>query len=287
MTTINAEQLLRMLAWTPGRFAIGEQYPAIDQQFLFGELEMTQQAWRTAWPVNALYTFSTIAENMYVSSSSALDVGRVIFVSGLDDQFNRISGYGITNGQNQSPVTSLPGAGLLLEFFRINYYIDLTPSLSPGTAAGDIYIAALTTPIDGVPPAVDTRGMIVQGESRITSFVFTVPMGYLLAVRWSLIAQDGEQQANLRIRTRIMSFSNSTLIHLPDVVTSFASIIPGVTELASEPSIFVAPEMTDISLEARGTSPVSGDLTVQSTATIIDYKYVKNLRLGAAEIPIG
>lgn len=287
MTTIRAEAFLKMIAWQPGRLVMGEMFPEIEAWSLFGVCETSQQEWRTVWPRNSIYTFSTSAENLYVSSSSALDVGRIIQIDGLDAQFNRLVGYGITNGQNQSIVTSLPGAGIPLEFYRVNYMSDITPSLTfPNASAGNIYVAALTTPVGGVPPIVDTRDMIKQGFGRRESFVFTVPAGYALMSQWAFLSHLGEQQVSLQLTADFSLFSNGTLLYLPRTITEFASLVPGSTDLLADPCPFVAAGGADITVQALGTSPTSGTVTIQASGALINYKYIKNLSLGGRPFPI-
>lgn len=280
MTTIHAESLLKSMAFSPGRLAIGELYPAIDVLYVGGWVESSQLEWRTVWPVNSLYTFSTAQENMYVSSSSTLDVGRIIFVVGLNAQFNQVSGYGITNGQNQSIITSLPGAGTPVEFFRVNHVSDITPSTAIHAAQGNIYVAISATLAAGVPPIASTRSMIRAGDSRALVSVYTVPAGYLLSGRYFVASQDGDKQMKIRFRARTMFLSDSTILYLPDVVTPFASIVPGLRPVIMDPSIFLLPEMSDVSAEVIGTSPVSGIYTGSVAASLIDYRSIKNLRLG-------
>lgn len=280
MTTINAETLLKMQGWWPARFAMGDLYPAVDFAFVQGGVETSQQEWRTVWPVDELYTFSTIPENMYVSSSSTLDIGRIIFVVGLDAQLNEITGYGITNGQNQSIITTLPGAGVPLEFFRINNALDITPASTKSTAVGDIYIASLTTPVAGVPPVVDTRGMIAQGESRLSGCIYTVPAGHIYAIGWADASQFGDQQIGIRVRGSQILFAGPVVLYLPDIVTRFADIEPGITQLNMDPAFGVFDEGFDITVEAIGSSPVSGTLTLALTGALVNKKYVKNLRIG-------
>lgn len=281
MTTIRAEQYLKMLAWTPGQFAMGDHYPEIDSLSLIGNVETNQTLWRDIWPVNSVYTFSTVAGYMYLSSTSIADVGRIIFVAGLDAGFNMISGYGITNGQNQSIVTSLPGAGAPLNFFRINYVSDVTPALTRQVAQGTIYVARLTTPVGGVPPAIDTRAVIPQGNSRNSGFIYTVPRGYILAMRWFIISQDGSQQVRVRYKISVMTFSGATLLYLPTIRFQFAATIPGTYEFTIDPSVLIMPEMSDIVFEVLGTSPVAGAFSIASSSALIDYRYIKNLRFGS------
>jgi hypothetical protein len=279
MTTINAESLLKMIAWMPGGFAIGELYPAIDFRAASGRVLTSQTNWRTIWPANSLYTFSTTPENMYVSSSSAADIGRIIFVAGLDGEFGRISGFGITNGQNQSIVTSLPGAGIPLEFFRVNLALDVTLALNKATATGNMYIAALTTPVGGVPPVADTRAIISQGESRSSAIVYTTPAGYMFCPQF-ILSQDGSQQIQVRITSSPMTFSGSTLLYAPTSVIPVAVTIPGVTRTEFTPPAPIIAQQTDITLDVLGTSPVSGTCLCIMSGTLIDYRYIKNLRLG-------
>jgi hypothetical protein len=287
MTTINAEQLLRMLAWQPAGLAIGEKYPEIDIVSINGELGASQQEWRTIWPIQTLYVFPDSAANLYVSSSSILDVGRIIVVLGLDGNYSEITGYGITNGQTQSIITSLPGAGTPLEFLRVNHAFDFTLSLvQTDIAQGDIYIAESTPSPGGVP--TDTgkiRAYIAQGESQYFGAIYTVPAGKVLVLGTVTVAHTGEKQIQLRTRTQANEIINSTIVYLPDFVQNFASVTPGLTHININPSSKVVDERTDFSAEAIGTSPVAGFVTISAVGNIIDKKYVKNLRFGAP-IPV-
>lgn len=280
MTTINAESLLKSLAFNPGRLAIGELYPAIDHIGFVANVATTQTAWRTIWPMNALYTFSTVPENMYVSSSSAADIGRIIFVAGLDANFNQISGYGITNGYSQSIITTMPGAGTPLNFFRVNYSIDITPALAIHYAAGNIYIAASDPAPLGIPATNKVRNIIVQGESRRSGLIYTVPANHALMLKLFLVSQIGDQQIIIRSRSRVMLQTNGSLLYIPDVIVNFAGLVPGTLNINIDPCVPL-PEKTDITFEARGTSPVSGTFSALASCSLIRYTAIKNLRLGS------
>ena len=116
------------------------------------------------WNRAATYVFPTVASVMKLSSSSTLDVGQLIIVTGLDVNYLEISEVLTLNGQ--AGVTSTKS------FFRINNMQVLTDS-----PVGSLYFGTGTITA-GVPANV--YGFIYALDNSMLAANYTVPAGNTL-----------------------------------------------------------------------------------------------------------
>ena len=123
------------------------------------------------WNVAAARVYLTTAAVMKISSSSADDASsgtgaRTVLVSGLDQDYNRISETVTLTGQTAVNTTN--------SFLRISGIRTLTVG-SGGTNAGVIY-AGTGTITTGVPAVI--HEVVPIGFNASMSGVYTVPAGY-------------------------------------------------------------------------------------------------------------
>jgi hypothetical protein len=121
---------------------------------------------QTVWDQTGLYTYLTGNTQLFVSSSSAADVGITIIVFGLDFNLQEVVGLAVLNGQNQVPLNNP-------NFFRIEF------SQTIGTTTplqGDVYVAVSDPAPGGIPAAPGAiKDKIRIGIEVSKKLTYTVP----------------------------------------------------------------------------------------------------------------
>ena len=141
----------------------------------------------TVWNNGGIYSYPSSAFTMTVSSSSASDTG-VLFVSGLDANYNAISEYITLAGQAAVPTTK--------SYLRINNL-----NLVSGNAnVGNIYIGVGAV-ASGVPTTI--YGEIVSGNVNSLQGFYTVPANYDAYVYYGSIA-SGTTASNKYVTGKLM-----------------------------------------------------------------------------------
>lgn len=147
----------------------------------------------TVWNNGGLYTYPATASTMTVSSSSASDVSTstgasVVFVSGLDANYNSISEYISLNGQTAVTTTK--------SYLRINGM----NVVSGNANVGNIYIGtgAVTT---GKPANV--YGEIVIGNVNALQSFYTVPANHDAYIYYGSLA-SGTTASNKYVIGKLM-----------------------------------------------------------------------------------
>lgn len=147
----------------------------------------------TVWNNGGLYTYPATASTMTVSSSSASDVSTstgasVVFVSGLDANYNSISEYISLNGQTAVTTTK--------SYLRINGM----NVVSGNANVGNIYIGtgAVTT---GKPANV--YGEIVIGNVNALQSFYTVPANHDAYIYYGSLA-SGTTASNKYVTGKLM-----------------------------------------------------------------------------------
>lgn len=141
----------------------------------------------TVWNNGGIYAYPSSASTMTTSSSSASDTG-VLFISGLDANYNAISEYITLTGQ--TPVTTTKS------YLRIN---NLNV-VSGNANVGNIYVGvgAVTA---GVPATV--YGEIVATNVNSLQGFYTVPANYDAYVYYGSIA-SGSTASNKYVTGKLM-----------------------------------------------------------------------------------
>lgn len=147
----------------------------------------------TVWNNGGIYTYPSSASTMSVSSSSANDVSTssgasVVFVSGLDTNYNAISEYVTLNGQSAVYTTN--------QYLRINGLNVVQGSANEG----NIYIGTGAV-IAGVPAAI--YGEVVTGYVNSLQGFYTVPANYDAYVYYGSLA-TGTTASNKYVIGKLM-----------------------------------------------------------------------------------
>ena len=131
----------------------------------------TSVLWELDGTIGTTGIFPSVPNTYYVSSSSALDVGKTIKVTILDANYD-VQELGVTtNGQI--------GVPLAIQALRV---ISME-NMSSTATAGNVYIGTEPTPTLGVPARLNTIDMFVQTHQISHTANYTVPKGYTLLVK--------------------------------------------------------------------------------------------------------
>lgn len=133
----------------------------------------------TVWeePSNTIYTYLSSAATMYINSTDVLDITQPILVSGLDSNYNPITGIAVLNGQTQVEVVNIVGGGAIT-FLRVQGDI-LNATTSGDNLLGDVYISESTALTSGVPTdKTKIKGFIMAKHNISRTGVFTIPLGF-------------------------------------------------------------------------------------------------------------
>ena len=156
------------------------QIPGHSVRNIFGTNPTIGTTFRTPWENNTALPFLSAEQNLSLVSTSALDTGVSILVSGVNGSYDLTSEVVALNGT--TPVTTTA------KFFRINDLITVA-----GNAVGDV-----TANYNGVVYA-----KILVGYGRNQAAVFTVPTNYC----FHLLRIDAFT-ATANNDTKIMTFRN-------------------------------------------------------------------------------
>lgn len=135
----------------------------------------------TVWALGGIQNYSSTATAMFISSSSALDVGQVIGITGLDADHNLVTELVLTNGQNAV------AAGT---WFRVLQIRNLGLFAGSGDLAGSLYIAEADTLVAGVPstPSLIRCAIVYDSAAGRSPNVgltggFTVPVNHFALIK--------------------------------------------------------------------------------------------------------
>jgi len=114
--------------------------PGVYRLWFPSDLEDTKSSPKAIWGID-IDTFpqTTGLKTFYISSSSILDIGKLIRVSGVDENFDEQFGYATTNGRTQVEIVDSPSGGQPIQFIHINSTINLDSGLNP--LIGILYIS--------------------------------------------------------------------------------------------------------------------------------------------------
>lgn len=133
----------------------------------------------TIWeePSNSIYTYLSAATTMYISSTSVSDTTQPIIVSGLDANYDPITGIAVLNGQTQVEIVNIAGGGAIT-FLRISG--DMLNGTSSGdNLVGDVYVSESTALTGGIPDdKTKIKGFILAKFNISRTGVYTVPNGF-------------------------------------------------------------------------------------------------------------
>ena len=121
------------------------------------------------WEFGGMYPWDAdgTAPILYMSSSSAADVGQPIRITGLDIDGYEVNQIIISNGQNN----------VLLETPLWRVYRMSNFASTGGDVNGIMYVHTDAAPTAGVPADANVRAIINGGKNQTLMTVYTVPRG--------------------------------------------------------------------------------------------------------------
>ncbi len=196
----------------------------------------------TIWSQGGLYSYSTSAAVVYLSSTDANDTvsgtgARTVTIEGLDSSYVAISETLNLNGQTQVATTK--------QFIRVNRTYVATAGTN-GTAAGTLYVATSGSS-SGVPTGT-TYANIPQGDNQSQMGVYTVPAGHSFFIDSTSFTAAVATATN-SVTTKLMTREESGVFR-----TRFINVIEN-NHLANNFEYPIkVPAKTDIELRAIGSA---------------------------------
>lgn len=208
--------------------------------------KVMQGSCSTIWDYGGNYTYLTADTQLYISSTSANDIGNLIVVQGMDDNYDRVTAIGVTNGQNQ--------VALSIPLFRV--FVAVVGNAV--ALEGEVYVAEADTLTNGepdtpssvkalIPLSMDLLGNVIStgtdlASDHIThSGLYTVPAGYTMNILD--IYSGTAKNDDVRIGARIRLLGGPWLNRNPAFVyqTTIRVVFDGILQL---------PEKTDFEVRA-------------------------------------
>ncbi len=160
------------------RVALGE-WPDMTTVAKFGGNAVVGATEEDIWSYGGEETLMTTAAVCYVSCADNTNgVGQEIHVTGLDENWDRITGHAILNGYTQVPIEDADGNNIT--FFRIFRAYQSSAAPDP---VGDVYIAELDATIAlGVPQdATKVHALIdyTDAAQQTQKAMYTIPRNYV------------------------------------------------------------------------------------------------------------
>ncbi len=157
------------------------------------------------WDGGGTYVYPTVADYVYLSSSSSSDAGLSVTVQGLDENWDKVSEVVILDGTDPTS-TAVSTTNKFIRVFRMfnSDVVDFT---------GTVYCGSTSTIASGVP-AGDTYAIIslIDGESANQTLmaIYTIPNDYYgLVMRWDIDnSNDRESTAGFFAREYGKVFRN-------------------------------------------------------------------------------
>ena len=151
--------------------AIGNTPDKLLQAFGGNTQSLSAGVEETVWDQGGLLTLLTADTQLYISSSSAADVGIVVVVTGFLADLTAVNRIVVTNGQNQ---VALSGLIMIVEVVAV---VSATP-------AGDLYVAETDSLTGGVPDTTSKiQGKVIQGNNTGINSVAVITVGTTAFIR--------------------------------------------------------------------------------------------------------
>lgn len=227
-----------------GRIAINQIRGVKNIPIISERYNLTVFADQTLWigPVeNYVFTDPSSARINRISSSSALDVGTIISINGLDENWQEVTQLAILNGQNK--------VNLNPELIRIQPGCQSFKNLN-----GDVYIYEDGTITNGVPDDLDTvKGYIEFDQNIMKGLIYSVPSGNIAFPRGFNFGSIPSNVCCLRFTNFASYFSGVTQRSFSTPLisggTTFINVFPE--------SVYPFPQKTDLQIKIRPSAPGS------------------------------
>ena len=167
---------------------------------LFGFNDAVGTSFIPAWENATAYTFPVTATQMEIVSTDPADVGMVVSIFALNDEYEVVSPTVVLNGTTPVPIVPVDSD---VELYRINSAI-----LIQGTAAGTITIR----PLGGGT----TYAQINPGVGKTQMSILTVPKNYAFALYRidSYCATALQNNRILTFRNQVTNAETDTEFHV-------------------------------------------------------------------------
>lgn len=221
------------------------------------------------WTYGGTYTYNNTPSIQYISSSNAADIGQIITVEGLDENYESLSVNVVLNGQTQTQI----GTGeTFVRVFRAY-------NAGPTSFAGDvlIYDDTVTSVTLGVPtPTTSIKAQITAVDQQTYMALWTVPAGHTAfflggAISITTGASAGKS-ASIELRTRPFGgvFLSKELVGLSSTGSStFSQDLNALGPLR-------IPEKTDIQARAREVSANDTGVSVYFSVLVVNNTFLEN-----------
>jgi len=178
------------------------QAPGFDNVVVFGRNEnlLNSLGDQDISGLGGTYAFLDTATTLFISSTSASDVGNLLFIDMLDANYGRVLVFGFTNGQSQVAISGGP-----------HIHVQQAFNLGSTPLQGDIYIAESDDLTGGVPDTVSKRKLIIkQGNEVSQGGRYIVPDGKLATFEsyTTTVGKGGDATFNVALG----AFSNDVFI---------------------------------------------------------------------------
>ena len=218
------------------------QIPYHNVVSLFGYQSAIGNTTTPVWEVTSVYpAYLSSAATFYLYSASASDSGAVVFVSGLDANFNPVSEVVVLNGQ--TAVTTVN------KYFRVNG-LNMVSVASGQTSNVGIITVKQTT---------NTLAQINAGIGKSQSTIYTVPANNTFYLDIAEVNSSNSYKSSTILTYKVQAINNVTGVALTVLPQPFVSIY--TINRSTVP--FTYTEKTDIQWQlATSTSTVAAGVVI-------------------------
>ena len=221
------------------------------------------------WTYGGLYTYNNTPSIQYISSDNPADLGQVITVEGLDENYNQLSVDVILNGQNQTQI----GTGET--FVRVFRAFNAGPTQFVGNVL--IYDDTNGGVVGGIPTVLTSIKAEVRADDQQTYMaLYTVPAGYTAFFMGSAISittgASAAKSAEVELLTRDFGriFRSQEILGLASTgSSSFSQDLNALGPLRFS-------EKTDIRVSVRTVSANDTGVSAYFSILLVNNTYLEN-----------
>lgn len=221
------------------------------------------------WTYGGTYTYNNTPSIQYISSDNPADLGQVITVQGLDENYNQLSVDVLLNGQSQTQIGT--GETFVRVFRAFN--------AGPTTFAGNVLIYDDTNGgvVGGIPTVLTSiKAEIRAADQQTYMALYTVPAGYTAffmggAISLTTVASAGKS-AQIELLTRNFGgvFRSQEIVGL--VSTGSSAFSQDLNALGP----FRISEKTDIRVSAKEVSTNDTGVSAYFSLLLVNNTFLEN-----------
>lgn len=204
------------------------------------DVDGPEDIWSGGGDYTGFPTLGTPETLTFTSSAGASDAGLVLYIEGLDGDYNRITESVTLNGSGIGVTTQT--------FWRVNMCMVTTPTSGQVTNVGDITGTHTTT-------TANVFCVILAGQGLDQSAVYTIPAGWTGYIKqWSSAIQDANTNSAIIAGWERPYNGAELIVRTTSINTSSVnslSIYGG----------YVIPEKADIKIRVLSIANTNGDVT--------------------------